>query len=134
MNKHFLDETDQFLPKYDDNGLVTCVTVSHADNAVLMVAYMNKESLELTLETGEMHYWSRSRQSLWHKGATSGDVQKVINLKVDCDQDCLLAVVEADKACHTGRRSCFYRSISNDGKSLSFNDRGHDCENDLCDQ
>ncbi len=92
-----------------------------------MFAWMNEEALKKTLETGEVHYWSRSRQELWHKGATSGDTQKLIELKIDCDQDCLLAIVnvsdkiETEKACHTNRRSCFYRTINTETHDLDFN-------------
>jgi phosphoribosyl-AMP cyclohydrolase len=90
------------------------VTIEQKSKDVLMVAYMNALALEQTLETGVAHYWSRSRQSLWRKGDTSGQVQKVVSLKVDCDQDALLLSVEVGgdgKACHTGRKSCFYRVI-----------------------
>jgi phosphoribosyl-AMP cyclohydrolase len=113
------DETLDFTPVFDQLGLITCVTTDEAGK-VLMVAYMNKEALDLTLKTGEAHYWSRSRKELWHKGATSGETQKVVDLQVDCDQDCLLLTVkmqgEKQAACHTGRRSCFYRTVGKDGK------------------
>ncbi|MFN3701722.1 MAG: phosphoribosyl-AMP cyclohydrolase [Alphaproteobacteria bacterium] len=117
------EEGLEFSPKFDANGLIPCVVVSHIDQAVLMVAYMNDAALEATLASGEMHYWSRSRQELWHKGATSGMVQKLVEMRVDCDQDCLVAVVDmpvspthdgqhaAETSCHTGRRSCFYRKV-----------------------
>ncbi|MDE3177278.1 MAG: phosphoribosyl-AMP cyclohydrolase [Pseudomonadota bacterium] len=103
-----------FAPRFGADGLVTCVTVDAHDGAVLMLAHMNAEALEKTLETGIVHYWSRSRQALWRKGDTSGQTQKLVELKVDCDQDALLARVEVGGdggACHTGRRSCFYRSV-----------------------
>ncbi|WP_020175839.1 phosphoribosyl-AMP cyclohydrolase [Methyloferula stellata] len=109
-----LEEGDVLTPRFDKDGLVVCVTVDVKDNSILMLAYMNAEALKLTLETGTAHYWSRSRQSLWRKGDTSGQVQKVVEIRVDCDQDALLMSVEPGGdggACHTGRRSCFYRKI-----------------------
>jgi phosphoribosyl-AMP cyclohydrolase len=109
-----LEEGDVLTPRFDKDGLVVCVTVDAKDNSILMLAYMNAEALKLTLETGMAHYWSRSRQSLWRKGDTSGQVQKVVEMRVDCDQDALLMSVEPGGdggACHTGRRSCFYRKI-----------------------
>lgn len=115
------EEGTAFLPKFDGNGLIPCIVTSHGDQAVLMLAYMNAEALRLSMETGEAHYWSRSRNEIWHKGATSGQVQKIVEMKTDCDQDCLLIAVDMPKSsesgaeisCHTGRRSCFYRSIEN---------------------
>ena len=107
-----------FAPRFSADGLITCVTVAAGDGAVLMLAHMNAEALEKTLETGIVHYWSRSRQSLWRKGDTSGQIQRLVELRVDCDQDALLAVVEVGGdggACHTGRRSCFYRKVSLEG-------------------
>ena len=104
----------EFAPRFGADGLLTCVTVDARDGAVLMLAHMNAEALQKTLETGIVHYWSRSRRSLWRKGDTSGQTQKLVELKVDCDQDALLARVEVGGdggACHTGRRSCFYRSV-----------------------
>ncbi len=104
----------EFAPRFGSDGLVTCVTVDAHDGAVLMLAHMNAEALAKTLETGVVHYWSRSRGSLWRKGDTSGQVQRLKELRVDCDQDALLARVEVGGdggACHTGRRSCFYRSV-----------------------
>lgn len=101
------------MPKFDKDGLITAIAVDAASSQVLMVAYMNQESLALTLEKGEAIYWSRSRQELWHKGATSGAVQKVIEVLTDCDQDALVLRVEqaGGAACHSGRRSCFYRRV-----------------------
>ncbi len=98
--------------KFDERGLITAV-VQHAHTLqVLMVAWMNAESLRLTQETGETHFWSRSRQELWHKGATSGNVQWVREIRYDCDGDTLLLLVEpAGPACHTGEVSCFYREL-----------------------
>ena len=96
--------------KYDANGLIPAVVQDAKDGQVLMVAYMNQESLRRTLESGATCFWSRSRQEYWVKGATSGNTQKVKAVHVDCDQDCLLVVVEQDGvACHTGARSCFFR-------------------------
>lgn len=116
------EETNEFIPKFNDDGLIPCITISQNDGAVLMMAWMNRESLKLTIDTNWAHYWSRSRCEIWKKGATSGNTQKVVSLKTDCDQDCILMSVEAagDSACHTGRRSCFYRTI--DGDKLIFCD------------
>ena len=98
--------------KYDTNGLVPAIVQDAETKDVLMLAYMNKESLALTLEKGETVFWSRSRSELWHKGATSGNIQKVVEVKVDCDADTLLVLVNpAGAACHTGARSCFYRTF-----------------------
>jgi len=112
--KHTLEEGHQFTPKFDGDGLITCVTVAHDSDEILMLAHMNAEALSLTLSTGIVHYWSRSRQTLWRKGDTSGQTQRLIELRTDCDQDALIARVRVDgdgKACHTGRKSCFYRRI-----------------------
>ena len=98
--------------KYDANGLVPAIVQDAETDEVLMLAYMNAESLRLTLETGETWFWSRSRSELWHKGATSGNVQHVVEVRVDCDADTLLVLVNpAGAACHTGERTCFYRNI-----------------------
>ncbi|MFN9623989.1 MAG: bifunctional phosphoribosyl-AMP cyclohydrolase/phosphoribosyl-ATP diphosphatase HisIE [Cyanobacteriota bacterium] len=98
--------------RWDGAGLIPAIAQDWLDGAVLMVAWMNAEALRRTLETGEAHYWSRSRQELWHKGATSGQLQRVRGLRYDCDADVLLLTVEqmGDGACHTGARSCFYDS------------------------
>ena len=112
--KHELEEGAGFAPKFDADGLIVCIATLASSGEILMVAYMNRESLSLTLETGVAHYWSRSRQSLWRKGDTSGQVQRVVEMRTDCDQDAILLKVEAGgdgKACHTGRRSCFYRRV-----------------------
>jgi len=96
--------------KFDERGLIPAVVQDTHRREVLMVAWMNAQSLHLTQETGEAHFWSRSRQELWHKGATSGNVQKVLEIRVDCDADTLLLLVEPQgPACHTGEQSCFYR-------------------------
>ncbi len=95
---------------FDERGLVPCIVQDHRTGEVLTLAYMNAESLRLTRETGEMHFFSRSRQELWHKGATSGNTQALRAIRIDCDGDALLALVEpAGPACHTGERTCFYR-------------------------
>lgn len=99
--------------KYDANGLIPCVVQDADTREVLMVAWMSEESLRQTLDLGETVFWSRSRQELWNKGATSGNVQKLVELRYDCDGDTLLALVHpAGPACHTGERTCFYRTIS----------------------
>ena len=96
--------------KFDDRGLVPCIVQSWDTGEVLTLAYMNAASLAKTRETGEMHFWSRSRQELWHKGGTSGNTQRLRSLRYDCDGDALLALVEpAGPACHTGERTCFHR-------------------------
>ncbi len=103
-------------PKWDANGLVTAVATDARSGEVLMVAHMNAAALAATLATGEAHYWSRSRAELWHKGGTSGHVQRVIEMRVDCDQDAIWMKVEpAGPACHTGARSCFYRRVESGG-------------------
>lgn len=109
-----LEEGEVFAPRFDAAGLVTAIAVDAGSGAVLMLAHMNEEALALTLETGEVHYYSRSRARIWKKGETSGEVQKLVELRTDCDQDALLVVVEQTgrgAACHTGRRSCFYRRV-----------------------
>lgn len=98
---------------YNADGLVPCIVQDADTLEVLMMAWMNEESLEQTLERGETVFWSRSRQELWHKGATSGNVQKLVELRYDCDADTLLALVHpAGPACHTGERTCFFRTIA----------------------
>lgn len=105
-----------FAPKFDSSGLITAVAVDAENGEVLMVAYMNDESLRQTLEIGEAVYYSRSRQEIWHKGATSGHVQQVVEILTDCDQDALVLRVKqiGAGACHTGYRSCFFRSVKLD--------------------
>lgn len=96
---------------FDDRGLITAIVQDHHTNEVLMAAYMNAESLARTLQTGETWFWSRSRQELWHKGATSGNIQKVVDIRLDCDGDALLVRVDpAGPACHTGERTCFFQT------------------------
>ena len=100
--------------KFDSNGLITTVVQDAATKDVLMVAWMNAASLQKTVESGETWFWSRSRQELWHKGGTSGNTQKVVEILYDCDGDTLLVLVEsAGPACHTGQQTCFYRSLEN---------------------
>lgn len=108
-----VEEGRELAPKFDEHGLIPCVTTAASDGEVLMLGYMNAEALKKTIETGEAHYWSRSRQVLWHKGATSGLVQKVVELRIDDDQDAVWLRVEipGDASCHVGYRSCFYRSV-----------------------
>jgi phosphoribosyl-AMP cyclohydrolase len=113
-----LEEGFAFTPRFSADGLITCIAVEAGSGEVLMLAHMNAEALEKTLATGVMHYWSRSRRKLWRKGDTSGQIQTVVELRVDCDQDALLARVTVGGdggACHTGRRSCFYRRIESGG-------------------
>ncbi|MCD8494190.1 MAG: phosphoribosyl-AMP cyclohydrolase [Alphaproteobacteria bacterium] len=123
MDSHALEEGFTFTPRFAADGLMPCITLSARSGKVLMLAYMNELALQKTLETGEAHYWSRSRNELWHKGATSGQVQKVVKILTDCDQDCLLLHVEmpqengSEKSCHTGRESCFYREVFTEGEN-----------------
>jgi phosphoribosyl-AMP cyclohydrolase len=114
LDKKALEEGVAFAPRFSSDGLITCVTVDARSGDVLMLAHMNSEALEKTLASGIVHYWSRSRGALWRKGDTSGQIQKLVELRVDCDQDALLARVDVGGdggACHTGRRSCFYRRV-----------------------
>jgi phosphoribosyl-AMP cyclohydrolase len=112
-DKSAIEAGDGFAPKFDASGLITAVTTDALTGEVLMVAYMNEASLRQTLALGEAVYYSRSRQELWHKGATSGNVQKVVEILTDCDQDALVLRVHQSGAgaCHTGNRSCFYRRL-----------------------
>lgn len=113
-NKHELEDGAVFTPKFDAHGLITAVVTDAHDGQLLMVAHMNEQSLALTLETGIAHYWSRSRQSLWKKGETSGNMQNVVELRTDCDQDALwlkVTVAGDGVTCHTGKKSCFYRVV-----------------------
>jgi len=108
-----VEEGVDLAPKFDDRGLITVVTTDADSGELLMQGYMNAEALRLTIQTGEAHYWSRSRQVLWHKGATSGFVQKVREFLIDDDQDCVWLRVEVagGASCHVGYRSCFYRAV-----------------------
>lgn len=112
-NNETVENSLLFAPKFDERGLIPVVTTCTKTGAVLMQAWMNAEAIECTLKTGEAHYFSRSRQTLWHKGATSGEFQIVKDFRTDCDQDSLWLSVEqkGGKCCHVGHESCFYRSI-----------------------
>lgn len=118
-DKSILEEGAAFTPKFDENGLIPCITLHAETGDVLMFAYMNDISLAKTIETGYVHYWSRSRGKLWFKGEESGMTQKVVQLLTDCDQDCLVARVTVGAStvggvtasCHVGYRNCFYRAI-----------------------
>ena len=114
-----------FSPKFDASGLVTCVTTDVGTGDVLMVAHMNDEALRKTIASGEAWYYSRSRKALWRKGETSGQTQRVVEMRMDCDQDAVwLRVEQIGAACHTGRRSCFYRRVDagEGGARLAFVD------------
>lgn len=108
------EEGTVFAPRFDAHGLVIAIAQEAGSGRVLMVAHMNAEALRLTIETGIAHYWSRSRKSIWKKGESSGELQKVLEIRTDCDQDAILITVEQHgrgAACHTGRKSCFYRVV-----------------------
>ena len=114
-----------FRPKFDASGLVTCVATDASSGEVLMVAHMNEEALRKTVATGEAWYFSRSRNALWRKGETSGQTQRVVEMRMDCDQDAVwIRVEQVGAACHTGRKSCFYRKVEGGegGARLSFVD------------
>jgi phosphoribosyl-AMP cyclohydrolase len=113
-HSHHLEESLSLTPKFDANGLVTVVVTDVGDGDVLMVGHMNAEALQKTVATGDAWYYSRSRQALWRKGESSGKTQRVIEMRMDCDQDAVWIKVEqiGGAACHTGRRSCFYRAIT----------------------
>jgi phosphoribosyl-AMP cyclohydrolase len=126
-NQQDIEEGLVLKPKFDAAGLVTCVTTDAITGDVLMVAHMNEEALGKTIATGEAWYFSRSRAALWRKGETSGNVQRVVEMRVDCDQDAIWIRVEqaGGAACHTGRRSCFYRAVTmgeNSGGAMSLVD------------
>lgn len=118
-DKHTLEHGETFTPKFDEHGLIPCIAQDAASGEVLMFAFMNELSLRKTIETGMVHYWSRSRGKLWLKGESSGMTQKVVELLTDCDQDCLVARVTigastvggAEASCHVGYRNCFYRAV-----------------------
>lgn len=114
VEKRVLEEGDVFSPQFDAAGLIVCVTTEAVSGEVLMVAYMNHAALDETLRSGVVTYWSRSRQALWRKGDTSGQTQRLVEMRTDCDQDSLVLRVEVGGdggCCHTGRRSCFYRRV-----------------------
>ncbi|MBN1332220.1 MAG: bifunctional phosphoribosyl-AMP cyclohydrolase/phosphoribosyl-ATP diphosphatase HisIE [Synergistales bacterium] len=109
---------------FDEKGLIPVIVQHYFTGQVLMLAFSNAEAVELTIRTGEIHFFSRSRQKLWHKGRTSGNIMELVELRIDCDQDCLLALVRPlGPACHTGEKTCFYRSITGDSTAdISFLD------------
>jgi phosphoribosyl-AMP cyclohydrolase len=120
-----IEEGLVFQPKFDASGLVTCVATDAGTGEVLMVAHMNDEALRKTIASGEAWYFSRSRNALWRKGESSGNVQRVMEMRMDCDQDAIwIRVEQTGAACHTGRRSCFYRAVTAGecGAQLSFVD------------
>ena len=114
-----IEETLRFTPVFDEKGLIPCITTCAQSGDVLMFAFMDEQAILQTIRSGEAHYWSRSKKKLWHKGAESGFTQKVVDMRTDCDQDCIWLKVEvrvpadarAPATCHTGRKSCFYRQI-----------------------
>ncbi len=114
VDKKQIEDGREFAPKFDENGLIAAMALDAQTREPLMLAWMNRESLRMTLEKGEAVYWSRSRKEIWHKGATSGQIQKIIEMRTDCDQDALVLLVEqaGGGACHTGRNSCFYRTVT----------------------
>jgi phosphoribosyl-AMP cyclohydrolase len=120
--KQNLEENFEFMPQFDQNGLITAIAQDARTGQVLMVAYMNREALDVTIQSGYGTYFSRSRQKLWKKGEESGHRQKVEQILVDCDQDCLILKVTVDAGqCHVGYQSCFYRALKqNSGKELEF--------------
>lgn len=121
-----VEESTDFAPKFGPDGLLPCITTDADTGEVLMLGWMNEEALLLTIETGEAHYFSRARQILWHKGATSGLVQKVVEARIDDDQDAIwlrVSVAGSGASCHVGYRSCFYRAVpvaEDAGKPLKF--------------
>jgi phosphoribosyl-AMP cyclohydrolase len=119
-DKKLLEQDGPFTPKLDEKGLITTVVTDTNDGQIVMLAYMNAEALALTIETGIAHYYSRSRQELWKKGETSGNLQEVVSMHTDCDQDAVIIEVKMTGdgvACHTGRKSCFYRKVDGIGSS-----------------
>lgn len=126
-DKSELENGTVFSPRFDANGLVTAVVTDAEDGQLLMVAHMNAEALDLTIRTGIAHYWSRSRQQLWKKGESSGNLQDVREIRVDCDQDAVwlkVVVAGANATCHTGRRTCFYRVVQTGSGEVSLRDDG----------
>ncbi|MFZ5608848.1 MAG: phosphoribosyl-AMP cyclohydrolase [Pseudomonadota bacterium] len=122
LSRGEIEEGRAFAPHFGADGLIPVIAVDAESGAVLMLAHMNAEALARTLATGDMYYWSRARNALWRKGATSGHVQKLVTIQVDCDQDCLLARVQQEgAACHVGYKTCFYRrvAVEGDGAGLS---------------
>jgi len=127
--KQDIEEGLEFIPKFDDNGLITAIAQDNQTGQILMVAYMNRQALDLTIQTGYATYFSRSRQELWKKGQESGHFQKVDQILIDCDQDCLILKVTVDAGqCHVGYRSCFYRALEKktDKKLVFIADKAYD--------
>ena len=120
--KQKIEQGSEFMPKFDENGLIKAVAQDAKSGQVLMMAYMNRQALDMTIKTGQAVYFSRRRQKLWKKGEQSGHTQKVEQILVDCDQDCLLLKVKADAGqCHVGYQSCFYRALEKGSdKKLEF--------------
>jgi phosphoribosyl-AMP cyclohydrolase len=121
------DEGTAFAPRFDANGTVTAITMEAGTNELLMVGVMNAEALRQTIKTGFVHYWSRSRGKLWKKGETSGEFQRVVEIRVDCDQDAIQILAEQTgrgAACHTGRKSCFYRRVVAADDTVTLQDTG----------
>ncbi len=120
--KQSIEESLEFIPKFDDNGLISAIAQDAKTGQVLMVAYMNRAALDLTIQTGLATYFSRTRRKLWRKGEESGHIQKIEQILVDCDQDCLILKVTVDAGqCHVGYQSCFYRALKKgSGKELKF--------------
>lgn len=116
-SKAEIEEGEALAPKFDADGLIPAIAADAADGTVLMLAWMNAAALQATIETGEAHYWSRSRREMWRKGGSSGHVQRVREVRLDCDQDAVLLLVEQEGpgACHVGYRACFYRRVVPDG-------------------
>lgn len=121
-----LESGDMLAPRFNSDGLITAVVTDALSGEVLMLAHMNPEALERTIHSGQSHFWSRSRQELWHKGATSGNFQQVQEIRIDCDQDAVLLKVrvQGNASCHTGATSCFYRKVDRtNGKITLVADR-----------
>ncbi|MCL2716865.1 MAG: phosphoribosyl-AMP cyclohydrolase [Alphaproteobacteria bacterium] len=120
-HSHDLEEALAFKPRFDATGLIVCVATDADSGEVLMVAYMNDEALRKTIATGEAWYYSRSRRALWRKGEVSGQTQRVVEMRTDCDQDAVwIRVAQVGAACHTGRRTCFYRKLEADGSGAKL--------------
>ncbi|WMT85632.1 phosphoribosyl-AMP cyclohydrolase [Pelagibacterium sp. 26DY04] len=127
LSKAELESGSVFAPKFDANGLVTAITVEAGTNEILMVAHMNAEAIAETLGSGYATYWSRSRAKLWKKGESSGELQELVEMRTDCDQDAIILVVRQTghgAACHTGRKSCFYRKVEGSDGEVRLVDTG----------
>lgn len=127
LSRDELEAGSVFAPRFDANGLVTAVTIEAQTNEILMVAHMNADAIAETLRSGFATYWSRSRNTLWKKGESSGELQQLVEMRTDCDQDALIVVVEQTgrgAACHTGRKTCFFRSVQVVGDEATLTDNG----------